>query len=247
MKKLLSLPKLIVMGLIRRPQLLIFIGLIFLVLLIWIGGSSIGLESSEARWLIIAGIFFLWILFVLLERFRAVKGAKMLEESLQKQAQEQMASARPDRKEEVDALRVQFDKAVGALKGSKLGKGRRGASALYALPWYMFIGPPASGKSTALQHSGLQFPYLAGSGKGVQGIGGTRNCDWWFTSDAVLLDTAGRYVTEDEDREEWFGFLDLLKKYRGRTPVNGVLAAISIADLLQANDEEIDWHATNLY
>lgn len=246
MKKLLSFPKMMVLGLIRRPQLLIGIGLIFLILLIWIGGPSIGLESSETRWLIIAGILFLWILFVLLERFRIVKGARMLEESLQKQAQEQMASARPDRKEEVDALRVQFEKAVGALKGSKLGKGRRGASALYALPWYMFIGPPASGKSTALLHSGLQFPYLAGSGKGVQGVGGTRNCDWWFTSDAVLLDTAGRYVTEDEDREEWFGFLDLLKKNRGRTPVNGVLAAISIADLLQASDEEIEWHAKNM-
>jgi type VI protein secretion system component VasK len=29
----------------------------------------------------------------------------------------------------------------------------------------------------------------------LRGIGGTRNCDWWFTNEAVLLDTAGRYTT----------------------------------------------------
>jgi type VI secretion system protein ImpL len=37
----------------------------------------------------------------------------------------------------------------------------------------------------------------------VRGVGGTRNCDWWFTNEAILLDTAGRYTTESDDRDEW--------------------------------------------
>src|SRR5262245_64185386 len=53
------------------------------------------------------------------------------------------------------------------------------------------------------------------------GVGGTRNCDWWFTNEAILLDTAGRYTTEDDDRDEWMAFLDQLKKYRSEKPVNG--------------------------
>ena len=34
----------------------------------------------------------------------------------------------------------------------------------------------------------------------MRGVGGTRNCDWWFTDQAVLIDTAGRYTTQDSDR-----------------------------------------------
>ncbi|MES9974560.1 MAG: type VI secretion system membrane subunit TssM, partial [Candidatus Thiodiazotropha sp.] len=81
----------------------------------------------------------------------------------------------------------------------------------------------------------------------VQGIGGTRNCDWWFTDDAVLLDTAGRYTTQDSyeevDRAAWMGFLDLLKKHRKRRPINGALVAISIEDILQLTELERLNHA----
>ncbi|HEY8428494.1 MAG TPA: type VI secretion system membrane subunit TssM, partial [Sandaracinaceae bacterium] len=93
--------------------------------------------------------------------------------------------------------------------------------------------------STALRNSGLQFPYMSTSGGGVRGIGGTRNCDWWLTNEAVLLDTAGRWTTEEEDRDEWLSFLDLLKKYRPRKPLNGIIAAISLDQLGGAHDEEV--------
>ena len=52
----------------------------------------------------------------------------------------------------------------------------------------------------------------------VAGVGGTRLCDWWFTDEAVLIDTAGRYTTQDcdaaVDRAGWEAFLDLLKRTR---------------------------------
>ena len=83
------------------------------------------------------------------------------------------------------------------LTHSKIGGGSR--KRLAAMPWYMFIGPPGAGKTTALLNCGLKFP-LADASVGAQplkGVGGTRNCDWWFTDDAVLIDTAGRYTTQD--------------------------------------------------
>ena len=70
----------------------------------------------------------------------------------------------------------------------------------------------------------------------IAGVGGTRYCDWWFTEDAVLIDTAGRYTTQDSDakadKQSWFAFLDLLKKNRPRQPINGVIVAISLEDVL---------------
>ena len=80
----------------------------------------------------------------------------------------------------------------------------------------------------------------------MRGIGGTRNCDWWFTNEAILLDTAGRYATEADDYDEWVAFLDTLKRYRSRKPINGVLVAISVTDLMEAREDQIDGIAKRL-
>ena len=101
----------------------------------------------------------------------------------------------------------------------------------------MIIGAPGSGKTTALLNSGLKFPLEQRVGKGaLRGVGGTRNCDWWFAEEAVFLDTAGRYTTQDSDASSdavgWSEFLALLRKYRARRPVNGVILTINAQDLL---------------
>ncbi len=246
MKKLISLPYQLVLALLRRPQTLIAIGIVSLCALIWFAGPSLGMASVGIRLILMGGIILAWVLFRVYDWYQTSQSAQLLEESLQQQGEDHANRLKASPSEEIESVRLQFQKAITTLKQSKLGKGYRGRAALYALPWYMFIGPSASGKSTALRESGLQFPYLGENRKGVQGIGGTRNCDWWFTSEAVLLDTAGRYVSEDEDREEWFAFLDLLRKARKRKPINGVIVAIGVNDLLQAREQEVEWHAQKI-
>lgn len=133
--------------------------------------------------------------------------------------------------EEITELRDKLKSAMSALRKSKNGRKH-----LNELPWYIMIGPPGAGKTTAIVNSGLQFPLADEIGKtAIGGVGGTRNCDWWFTNNAVLIDTAGRYTTQESDAEldnaAWMGFLDLLKKYRKRQPINGAIIAISLSDL----------------
>ncbi len=176
---------------------------------------------------------------IVVKRVRARRASREIERALKAQADKQASAARPDLEADIRALQGEFNRAIGALKSSRLGS-RGAASALYSLPWYVIVGPPGVGKSTALRNSGLQFPFQsARGGASVKGVGGTRNCEWWMTSEAVILDTAGRYTTEDSDRDEWFAFLDLLKKYRVRRPINGVLAAVSVADLIEAHPDEV--------
>ena len=123
---------------------------------------------------------------------------------------------------------------------------------MYELPWYVFVGAPGSGKTTALMNAGLQFLLndAAGGKASVQGVGGTRNCEWWFTQDAVLIDTAGRYATQESDKDvdasAWDNFLALLKKTRPRQPINGVLLTVNIQDLLQQGATERQQHAAKL-
>ncbi|TPJ40072.1 type VI secretion system membrane subunit TssM [Mesorhizobium sp. B2-6-5] len=151
-----------------------------------------------------------------------------------------------DKNSDSQVLEARMGEAIAALKRSS---GKR--NFLYEIPWYVIIGPPGAGKTTALVNSGLNFP-LAGSGddQPVAGVGGTRACDWWFTDEAVLIDTAGRYTTQDanaeSDKKSWLAFLALLKRYRTRQPINGVILAISLADLIGLDDQQLDAHIVEI-
>jgi type VI secretion system protein ImpL len=189
-------------------------------------------------WIPIAGtavVALAWAGWFAWRRFRARRAAGEIEKELKSQAAAQAQTARPDQQAEVEAMESEFSVAVQALKSSKLARG--GRDALAVLPWYMIIGPPGSGKSTALRASGLKFPYLSKRG-GVRGVGGTRNCEWWLTNEAVLLDTAGRYSTQEEDHEEWMSFLDLLARTRKRKPINGLIVAVSVSEAAAETEEE---------
>ncbi len=155
---------------------------------------------------------------------------------------------RQDEQSRVQTAKMQdiFTQAVNTLKQHQTRKAwYLSKPGLYELPWYVIIGPPGSGKTTALKNAGLRFPLQDPLGKeSVKGVGGTRNCDWWFTDRAVLIDTAGRFTTQDSDQNTdaagWNSFLGLLKKYRPKQPVNGVLLTLSIQELLdvEANRKE---------
>ncbi|PWC95835.1 type VI secretion system membrane subunit TssM [Azospirillum sp. TSO5] len=144
--------------------------------------------------------------------------------------------------EEIGVVRKRLDAVLAQLRK------RRGGRYLYQLPWYLVIGAPGSGKTTALANTGLATPLLNGTVTGpLAGLAGTRNCDWWFTDRAVLIDTAGRYTTQDSrravDGRVWSGLLDLLKEHRPRQPANGVLLTISIPELTGWTDAERRNHA----
>src|SRR5215475_13556198 len=153
--------------------------------------------------------------------------------------------ATPDKVEDdADVLKDRMKDALVTLKAASGGR----SEFLYDLPWYVLIGPPGSGKTTALVNSGLKFPLSRGATPAaIAGVGGTRYCDWWFTEDAVLIDTAGRYTTQDSDakadKQSWLSFLDLLKKNRPRQPINGVIVAISLEDILTLSSADLAAHA----
>ncbi|NOS87184.1 MAG: type VI secretion system membrane subunit TssM [Methylococcaceae bacterium] len=223
-----------------------FFGILALSLLLWFFGALIPfLEADIARLLAILVVVVLWGLNNLRIQLTANRANAAMAEELAAPAaaSTQLADAA---NADVAAIAKNLDAALLTLKKGAGNSG--GKNYLYDLPWYVIIGPPGSGKTTALINSGLDFPLADKFGKGAMpGVGGTRHCDWWFTDQAVLLDTAGRYVTQDSheavDKAAWLGFLDLLKKHRPRRPVNGVLITMSLSDLLKQTEAERSLHA----
>jgi type VI secretion system protein ImpL len=236
-----------------KSWFLTLLGTLALALLIWFTGDliSIGgrtpLASPSARVSTIAGLFGVWGLWQIGSALRARLRNRRLVERLGATDAAEADPAKAASSEELDVLNERFQDALQLLKNSE-SRSRLGGRWIYQLPWYLIIGPPGCGKTTALSNSGLRFPLADQVGKAaVQGVGGTRNCDWWFAEDAVLLDTAGRYTTQDSyqqvDSAAWQGFLGMLKKHRPRRPINGVLVSVSIADLLQQSPTERSAHA----
>ncbi len=236
-----------------------FISISAFACLIWIVGplltigNSRPLESVFNRQLAIGLGYFLWILLQLIPRLYNAWFNSRLLTNLQQQA----ALDPAEQQATENMLTDRFNEAMTLLKKTQFGRRRGGrlqrysAPWIYQLPWYVIVGAPGAGKTTALLNSGLEFPLTDSLGKSaVRGIGGTRHCDWWFTDRAVLLDTAGRYTLQESQRardaSEWQTFIALLKRYRARQPVNGVIMTISVADLLSDAPEARYAQATAL-
>jgi type VI secretion system protein ImpL len=228
------------------------VGVLLLSTIIWFVGPLIAvaevrpIEDALVRVVIIAAMLVLWALAIAWSAMRSQRANTKLVDAV---AAEQSAAPADAADEEIEAIRGRLAEALAVLRKTRLGrKGRR--RWLYELPWYVLIGPPGAGKTTALLNAGIDFPLADRTGQGqdaIRGIGGTRNCDWWFTNEAVLIDTAGRYTTQDShaarDAAAWTGFLGLLKRNRPRQPINGAIVCVSISDVALMPDSERLAHA----
>jgi len=193
------------------------------------------LASASVRLTLIGIVIAAWFAYLVFTTIRDRRRDKKLVEGIERDAE---AEAAASQQAEVGEIHNRLKEALQLLR--RITKKRFGY--IYELPWYVIFGAPGSGKTTALTNSGLKFPLGDALGSNsVQGIGGTRNCNWWFTDEAILIDTAGRYTTQDDlngaAKAGWEGFLGLLRKYRRSQPINGALVTLSIGDLLTRDPE----------
>ena len=205
-----------------------------LLVLVFCWGVPYFVSALRPVWVRIA-LFLLftggWLLLGYLRARRARKAAEAIEREL-------LTPSAAD--EESATVAARMSEAWAQLKGSSGGR----KDYLYNRPWYVIIGPPGAGKTTALINSGLRFPLADQS---FRGVGGTRNLDFWFADEAAFIDTAGRYTTQDSDSsadsQGWKSFLGLLKKSRPRSPINGVIVALGVDELLSTDRAGLDRHA----
>ena len=201
------------------------------------GMLATGLLVGSGKWIflivlvvllvVLAGGYLLWV-----SLKRKKMNARLGGELKQHSSASPQGISDPGQRARLDDLRKKFEQGVAEYRS-------RGKD-LYTLPWYVIVGEPGSGKTEAVRHSNVGFP--PGMQDEFQGVGGTINMNWWFTNQAVLLDTAGRLMFEEVapgGTSEWKEFLNLLKKNRPTCPINGLFLVIPSDSLIKNSADEI--------
>lgn len=141
------------------------------------------------------------------------------------------------RRQQIVDLQSNWKESRHRLQNSAL---RQKGNPLYVLPWYVIIGETGSGKTSAILNSGT-YTSLTDHAPARE-IDTTRNCDWYFFENAIILDTAGRYavpLNDAFDLDEWRNFLVLLTQCRKKEPINGLVIAVAADTLLFDNEERL--------
>jgi type VI secretion system protein ImpL len=217
-------------------------------LLVVFFGPTIGL--SYAWEIIIIALLLLTLPFVFLINYMRKRRARK-REAAQSPAPEAGAAAKPNKggnapKRIYEELARGAEEAVQWLRSTRLG-GAKSSNALYALPWYVVAGPSASGKTSLVLSSGLDFHALPSQRRTeTKIVRPTHHCDWRVTDSAVLLDTAGRFQGDGPARDEWIALTETIKKYRANRALDGFLVAVNAARVLQSSETEIEQQAKTL-
>lgn len=189
-----------------------------------------------------AGILGLFFAFLFLKRYLMRHRERKFVQQVIAQDSQAIDQAPRHERRQLQEMQEKWKASVDLLRQSNL---KKQGNPLYVLPWYLVLGEAGSGKTTAIKNAKVNSPVSEVSA----GIGGTRNFDWWFFDEAIILDTAGRYsipIDQEPDREEWERFLTLLAKYRKKEPLNGAILTVSADSLLNHSADALRENGLNL-
>ena len=175
----------------------------------------------------------------------SVVGAAVVVLLLRRRGRARARTAAPERegkaavkRPEVQRIRTDMRRAITSL--------RRNGSRAHGGPLFAYIGASGSGKTAWIERSGLAFAQADAAAASPAAVSDApRAFRWWWSPQVMLLETAGRLTSDRGNRDEWIALLDVLRRVRPAAPLNGVLIAISAADLLSFDDFELERAAAN--
>ena len=217
---------------------------------IWFGGPLIAWEDhvplaqADTRFYAILVLFLAWLIKFLISDLDASQSFQFNNAATRKKLQ---------------PLHNQFQGAMQFLKSTFITKHHKQVR-LSQLPWYLLIGPQSAGKTSLLANSSVnfilqrQFPH-----QDTQNLDASENCNWWVTRDASIIDVPSKYfATFDHSKNTqtkaapypilWRFFLRLIKKYRGKDGIDGIVIAFPLPELMAQEDaKKYQGMARNLF
>ena len=214
-------------------------------LLVWFFGPLLAVDDhrfwqgAPARLLTISGLFLLWgLAMVMVDSRRTAR--------LNRRQHQERHQRKGLIDEERRQVRGRFKEALHTLKTSRR-YGERNERWRNDLPWYLLLGQQGSGRTRLLAACGSQFPL---DREEAMAPGATQYFDWYLADEAVLVESAGRYLAQPDsavDGAGWATFLEQLRLRRRARPLNGVVVTMAVETLLGSNDRDLDMHARHVH
>lgn len=141
-------------------------------------------------------------------------------------------------------MQTAWAEVIKQLRKAKL---RTPGNPVTAAPWYLLIGPPGAGKTTAIKNSRLAMPFTEVI-PGFRKAQGADSGEWYFLDDAILIDTPGYFFTQGtpSDGQAWHTLLQLIRKTRQLSALNGVVVCLPATALLSAGPQQVHDLGINL-
>ncbi|MBM4375972.1 MAG: hypothetical protein FJ095_12875 [Deltaproteobacteria bacterium] len=114
---------------------------------------------------------------------------------------------------------------------------------LYAVPWYLVLGEPGTGRSSTIRAMNLSWPNgdqpLATNVPGQQ-------CQYWLPERAVFLEPGPSMVGVARSPEALMQLCQELRTKRSREPLDGCLLVLDARVMLDASEEALEHYAKTL-
>ena len=117
-------------------------------------------------------------------------------------------------------------------------------SGIYAIPFYLVLGQPGSGRSNALRAMNLTWP-SGGDGTVRTGLP-QQYCTYWTAQEAVFIEPGPQLVGPQRDRPALGMLCTELKTARPREAIDGVILVLSVAEFADLEEEGVDAYAKSL-
>lgn len=117
------------------------------------------------------------------------------------------------------------------------------SSPLYAVPWYLVVGEPGTGRTSVVRAMNLSWP--RGDAPLATNVPG-QQCQYWLPERAVLIEPGPSVVGMARGPNTLMELCQELRVKRSREPLDGCLLVVDARVLVDATEETIERYAKTL-
>lgn len=114
---------------------------------------------------------------------------------------------------------------------------------IYAVPCYLVLGEPGSGRSTVVRSMNLTWP----PGDGRLQIGAVEpRCTYWLAQEALFIEPEASVLGPRREPGQLTALCEELRRSRKREPIDGILLVLSIADFIDLDEQGLADYARRM-
>ncbi|WP_437673933.1 type VI secretion system protein [Sorangium sp. So ce131] len=114
---------------------------------------------------------------------------------------------------------------------------------VHAVPCYLVLGEPGSGRSTVIRAMNLTWP--PGGAPLQIGVPGAR-CSYWLAQEALFIEPEASVVGPRRQPGELASLCEELLRSRPREPIDGILVVLSIAEFIELDERGLEEYANRM-